>query len=141
MNRLDPQSDDRTRKLFAALGTEEPPADFSARLMQQIYAEAARAKIPYQPLLSWKKLMFILLGLLVLLGALAYYAWQTGTLSDPTDPTRSVWLPLLGQATGWLVDSQPLFQHSFYIATSLLVFWGLLLLDKWLAGSDRQRAI
>jgi hypothetical protein len=141
MKTQDPHHDDRTRKLFAALGVEEPSADFTSSLMQQVYAEAARSQLGYEPLISRRVILFILIGLLLLLGAVGYYAWQTGGGADPeAAPVEGVFA-LLNQSTDWVMGSLPLLQDIFHLALGLVVFWLLLLADKLLAGAGRQQAI
>ncbi len=140
MKTQDPQNDDRTRQLFAALGVEEPSADFTASLMQQIYAEAAQGKWVYEPLISRRAVLFISIGILLLLGAIGYYGWQTGSGTGPEEALGEGMLAFLNQSADWVMGSLPLLQNIFHLAMGLVVFWLLLLADKFLARSGRQQA-
>lgn len=141
MKTQDPHNDDRTRKLFTSLGVEEPSPDFTASLMQQIYAEAAQGRLEYEPLISRRAVLFILTGILIMLGAIGYYAWRTGSGLDPAANPEEGIFSFLNQSAEWVMGSLPLLQNVFHIAMGLVVFWLLVLADKILAGSGREQAI
>jgi hypothetical protein len=141
MNTFDPQSDDRTKKLFSTLGVEQPSADFTARLMEQVYAEAAKGKFVYKPLISGKAFGWILFMAFLLLIGLWFLAGNNGSLSDPKETTGDQLLALVGQSSAWVNRGLPLLQNIFHVALGLLIFWVLLVFDKLLAGFRRQQAI
>jgi hypothetical protein len=140
MNTFDPQSDDRTKKLFSTLGVEQPSADFTARLMEQVYAEAAKEKFVYKPLISGKAFGWVLFMAFLLLTGLYFLAGHNGGLSDPKETTGEQLLALVGQSAGWINSGLPLLQNIFHVALGLLIFWVLLACDKLLAGFRQEQA-